>query len=90
MKRSRFTEDQIIGILENEAGVSVADLCRRHGVQNCPLVLFGAGARAAGIDQWRRRGSGPRSCRDGVNLSLPERRCPASEGRCGHCLSRSG
>ena len=31
MKRSRFTEDQIIGILkEHEAGVSVADLCRKH------------------------------------------------------------
>ena len=33
MKRSRFTEDHIIGILkEHEAGVSVADLCRKHGV----------------------------------------------------------
>ncbi len=33
MKRSRCTEDQIIGILkEHEAGVSVADLCRTHGV----------------------------------------------------------
>ena len=33
MKRSRFTEDQIIGILkEHEAGISVADLCRKHGV----------------------------------------------------------
>ncbi|MER9475784.1 transposase, partial [Mesorhizobium sp. M0520] len=30
MKRSRFSEDQIIGILkEHEAGVSVADLCRK-------------------------------------------------------------
>jgi putative transposase len=28
MKQSRFTEDQIIGILkEHETGVSVADLC---------------------------------------------------------------
>jgi transposase InsO family protein len=31
MKRSRFSEEQIIGILkEHEAGVSVADLCRQH------------------------------------------------------------
>ena len=31
MKRNRFTEEQIIGILkEQETGVSVADLCRKH------------------------------------------------------------
>ena len=35
MKRSRFTEEQIIGILkEHEAGVSVSDLCRKHGVSD--------------------------------------------------------
>jgi len=33
MKRNRFTEDQIVAILkENEAGISAADLCRKHGV----------------------------------------------------------
>ena len=33
MKRSRFSEEQIIGILkEHESGVPVADLCRKHGV----------------------------------------------------------
>ena len=35
MKRNRFSEEQIIGILkEHEAGVSVADLCRKHGVSD--------------------------------------------------------
>ena len=35
MKRSRYTEDQIIGILkEQEAGVPVAELCRKHGMSD--------------------------------------------------------
>ena len=41
MKRSRFTEDQIIGILkEYEAGVSVADLCRKHGVSDATFYKW--------------------------------------------------
>ena len=33
MKRSRFTEEQIIGILrEQQAGAKTADLCRKHGI----------------------------------------------------------
>ena len=33
MKRTRFTDEQIIGILaEHEAGVKCADLCRKHGM----------------------------------------------------------
>ena len=43
MKRSRFTEDQIIGILkEPEAGVPVADLCRKHGVSNASIYKWKA------------------------------------------------
>ena len=33
MKRTRYTEEQIIGILtEHEAGAKCADLCRKHGM----------------------------------------------------------
>ena len=33
MKRSRFTEEQVIGILrEQEAGAKTVDVCRKHGV----------------------------------------------------------
>lgn len=33
MKRSKFTEEQIIGILrEQEAGAKTAELCRKYGM----------------------------------------------------------
>jgi putative transposase len=33
MKRSRFTEEQIIGVLkEHERGARTADICRKHGI----------------------------------------------------------
>ena len=33
MKKSRFSEEQIIGVLkQHEAGVKTAELCREHGI----------------------------------------------------------
>ena len=41
MKRSRYTEDQIIGILkEQEAGTSVAELCRKHGMSDATFYSW--------------------------------------------------
>ncbi len=35
MKKSRFTEEQIVGVLkEQETGVTVAELCRKHGISS--------------------------------------------------------
>jgi putative transposase len=49
MKRGRFSEEQIIGILkEHEAGVSVADLCREHGVSDASIYKWKA--RFGGMD----------------------------------------
>lgn len=43
MKRKRFTEEQIIGILkEHEAGISVSDLCRKHGVSDASIYNWKA------------------------------------------------
>ena len=38
MKRSRFSEEQIIGVLkEHEAGAKAGDLARKHGISEATL-----------------------------------------------------
>ena len=49
MKRARFTEDQIIGVLkEHEAGAKTADLARKHGVAEA--TLYNWKAKYCGMD----------------------------------------
>jgi putative transposase len=43
MKRSRFADEQIIGILkEHEAGTPVSELCRKHGVSDASIYKWKA------------------------------------------------
>ena len=49
MKRSRFTEEQIIAVLkEHELGAKTADLCRKHGMSEA--TLYNWKAKYGGMD----------------------------------------
>ena len=55
MKRSRFTEEQIIGVLrEQEAGMKVAEVCRQHGISEPTFYAWKAKFGGMSISDARR------------------------------------
>lgn len=41
MKRSRFTQEQIIGVLkEHQAGMSASELCRKHSISDATFYTW--------------------------------------------------
>jgi putative transposase len=49
MKRKRFMEEQIIGVLrEHEAGAKAGDLARKHGISEA--ILYNWKAKFGGMD----------------------------------------
>jgi putative transposase len=49
MKKNRYTEEQIIGILkQHEAGVKTAELCREHGIS--AATFYGWKSKYGGMD----------------------------------------
>ena len=55
MRRSRFSEEQIIGILrEQEAGAATADVCRKHGISSATFYKWKAKYGGLDVSEARR------------------------------------
>lgn len=55
MKRSKFTEQQIVGVLKQaEAGVPVKDLCRKIGISDQTFYNWKAKYGGLGVSELKR------------------------------------
>ncbi len=69
MKGSRFSEEQIIGVLrEHEAGAKTEEVCRRHGISSATVYRIVPRCSATVTE----------ATTHGLADFLAERRCPAN------------
>jgi transposase-like protein len=73
MKGSRFSEEQIIGVLrEHEAGAKTEEVCRRHGISSATLYKWKSKYGGLEVSEARRlRGPGRAS---DIRASRPDQR----------------
>ena len=83
MVRKRYTEEQIIAVLnEAEAGARTADLCRKHGMSDATFYNWRAKYAGLTVSEVSSRGSSPWRTRTGVSSRLwPIRRWTTGHSR---------
>jgi putative transposase len=55
MKSSRFSEEQVIGILrEQESGIPTTDICRKHGISSATFYKWKAKYGGLGVSDAKR------------------------------------
>ena len=73
MKKTKFTESQIIGILkEQDQGKKVADICREHGISGATFYNWKSKYAGMSVDELKRQTTFRRE-----NLSLAD--CSSAE-----------
>jgi putative transposase len=71
MKKTRFTEAQIIGILnEQEQGMKVPDICRKHGISDATFYNWKSKYGGMKVDELKRLKENARLKRIVANQSL--------------------